>query len=150
MKEILPGLFNFTTDEYYNLTEQEAFNLGILLYVMIAQYMVLLWLTVVNIKNFLLREERYKVQPILMFYIFVVLLCVSRIAFQIWFYAIDGLRNYMGMYFPISMKMSIGAMQGWILIEITLKINHGIRVFLREEKHGSSRRIGLSVSEVRT
>ena len=75
---------------------------------MIILYGALLVCTIINIKVFLIAERKYKIQPMLVFYIAAVLLAVIRIFglfFSWYFYAKF---NYSALDLPIVMTIICG------------------------------------------
>ena len=78
------------------LTENEQSWLAFLQYLTTGLFLILLGAVCCNFWLFLIRQRRYKIQPLLVFYILAILICLARIHFSFWFIKCQLLNQLIG------------------------------------------------------
>lgn len=91
-------------------------------------FICLLALTLINTWKFLIKQKRYKNRSLLMFYIYTVMLALMRIYFSFFFFYIFLEYELFGILVKPILKLDIGVIQCWVLIELALKVTLNIRV----------------------
>ena len=81
-----------------------------------------------NTWMFLIKQKRYKTWPLLMFYILTILLAIIRIySSSCFFYDMKNL-EIIGFLMTAILKLNLGAVQCWTLIELGLRVNLNIKL----------------------
>ena len=110
-----------------------------------------------NTWKFLIRQQKYKTWPLLMFYILTIWLAIMRIYNNFFFLFIITEKEIFGFLLETILKLNIGAVQCWILVEIGLRITLNIQLtrnhqqsFIQDELEPSrwqkSQRINVLIS----
>ena len=96
-------------------------------YLITALLALLLIATGCNIWWFLVKQGRYRVYPLLLYYILAVLFLLSRLYFTIWFFKINMLVPPLAAMTPPTLKCMLVLVQCWIMIELGLRIRANIK-----------------------
>ena len=113
--ELLPGLdkLNNTWDKIITV---------ILAYAGVLFAIALLILIIHNIVMFMIKQSRWKMLPLLFFYIVAVMDLVIRIYSMIWVIEIYDNNSILAFYYPSVCKLVIGYTQFWTIGELTVRV----------------------------
>ena len=98
------------------------------MYVSTICFICMLAMALVNTWMFLIKQRKYKAWPLLMFYILTIWLAAIRIFKSYFFFYTQMSAGLLGDLLAPILKLNIGAVQCWILIELGLKITLNIRL----------------------
>ena len=119
---MLPGLDELATKYGYSQVQIRVIAAN-LYFILLIGLLVLLWL-MRNIWTILVKQGKFKVLPLLTFYIVATTLILIRIVFSLWnFQTLDNW-NVFFMLSPQSLKFVIGINMTWVTIELCLCIRH--------------------------
>ena len=95
-------------------------------YFAIACFFLQLLIAVHNIFAFLIRQGKYKTQPLLMFYLFTVAISVSRIVYNVFIFYEFGDEFFALTELMPAFDLALGIEQCWLMFELSLHINNYI------------------------
>ena len=95
-------------------------------------------LALTNTWKFLIKQKKYKNWPLLMFYLFTIVLAAMRIYSSYFMFHIIVEQSLFAILLTVNLKLSIGIIQCWVLIELALKVTQNIRLTKIVEKDESS------------
>ena len=119
----LPGFDLFVDKEAdANYTEGQLDSLVVLIYISILLFLTQLGLAIYNTWAFLIKQKKYKILPLLIFYVLVILLSISRICYSFFFFR--EYFNYRIINFLLKpiILINLGLVQCWIIYELSLRI----------------------------
>ena len=119
---ILPGLDELATQYGYNQVQKRVIAAN-LYFVFLCGLLVLLWL-MRNIWTILVKQGKWKVLPLLIFYIIATTLIVVRLIFTIWHFELINNWNTIFMILPQNLKFLIGINMTWVTLELCFCIRH--------------------------
>ena len=96
-----------------------------------------------NVWQILIKQERWKTPPLLLFYIFALIVVISRIVNAVLPsnedqpYSLENVLWYFISYSAPIAKLAVGAIQLWMMIELTIGIKTSIQ--LAEDPHAKVR-----------
>ena len=114
--------------DHPTLTTTELRTVIALMYISAACFIVELTLAIFNTWNFLIKQKKYKTWPLLMFYILTIALALMRLYFSVGLFYIVLKQELFGILIKTILKLNIGAVQCWILVELALRITYNIRI----------------------
>jgi hypothetical protein len=97
--------------------------LGIVAYIGVGLLVTLIGLTIHNVVQYLIRQKRWTVIPVLIFYVTAFFDLCYRIYTILW--VIDG-RYFFAVYFPMVCKLIIGYTQFWTILELNIRVRQCI------------------------
>ena len=77
---------------------------------------------------FLLKQGKYRMRPLLIFYLLTVLLCIIRIYYTMWLLAEVSTEVIVGFLLPPLIKINMGIHLCWSMLELSLRIRQSIKV----------------------
>ena len=90
-------------------------------------FALLLVFVLSNLWNFIIKQGKYRNQPLLMFYILSIILIIFRFYFFIWYFCFTlNKDNTLPIIAPPLVKCMLGLEQTWIMIELSVKINMSV------------------------
>ena len=90
------------------MSNPETIVLVLTSYLISLGYFVLLYLAMYNSYYFLYRQKKYKVYPLVLFYVLSIPCIVLRIYHSIWIIENTMYKQVLGFYGPAALKISIG------------------------------------------
>ena len=78
-------------------------------------------LALTNTWRFLIKQRKYKSWPLLMFYMLTIWLAVMRIYMSFFYLYINTVHSLCGVLLSALLKLNIGVVQCWILVELALR-----------------------------
>ena len=122
---ILPGLDAFA--EQYGYSDAQKNWIAASQYLMIALILfVLAWL-LYNAWNLLIRRGKYKVVPLIIFYIVAITLVLERLYDHIGFWALITNQRVLPLLMHQTLKFVIGLDQAWVNLELCLSIRYNLK-----------------------
>ena len=110
------------------LTDQQLLWLTVSLYIAILIFGLQMALTLHNCYAYLYLQRKFKVIPILVFYILTVILTGIRLFYFLMFYAnLENQYVFAMLGMPI-VKINMGLNQCWMLIELTLNVRNALKI----------------------
>ena len=93
-------------------------------------------MAIMNTWKFLIRQRKYKIWPLLMFYILTICMSSMRIYTSLFyfFYALEG--DIVAYLLTPILNLNVGAVQCWILFELGLKVTLNIRLVESLQRNG--------------
>ena len=82
MIELIPNLEQLTK-EPFDLTVAQAYGVAVEVWLLIVVFLAMLLLTLMNIWDILIRQKRWSVVPLSLFYVLIVMFIVARL---LWLY----------------------------------------------------------------
>ena len=110
------------------MTEQELRIVVAVMYFLTICFIIELAMTLNNMWKFLIKQKKYKTWPLLMFYILTICLAVARIYFSFFYFVILANNGIFGNLLHPVIKLNLGIIQCWILLELGLRVNLNIRL----------------------
>ena len=86
---------------------------------------------------FIIRQGKYKVHPLLVFYILALLTTVARFYRTVWHFTVILTNQPIGLYAPPTFKTMLGLEQAWIMIELCIRIRTTTGAMASRENHAS-------------
>ena len=99
-------------------TPQQLFWISFSQYLVAAIAVAVFFLLVANSYLYLWKGAKYRVLPLLVFYLLSMTLVILRFYGAIWFFVVH--KIIFIAYFPITCKFCLGLMQTWIMVELCL------------------------------
>ena len=109
------------------MTTAELNIIVAILYLSTFLFICELAMAVYNIWAFLIKQKKYKTLPLSIFYALTVWLMLMRIYFCLFYLTIIENESIVGSCFKPILKLDIGLVQCWILIELSLRISKSIK-----------------------
>lgn len=110
------------------LTDKQLLWLTVFLYFAILIFGLQMALTVHNCYAYLYRQRKFKVIPILVFYILTVVLTGLRLFYFLMFYGnLENQYVFAMLGLPL-VKINMGLNQCWMLIELTLNVRNALKI----------------------
>ena len=123
--EILPGLTtSFWQDDY-----DSALAVAILAYLGIVLYSLLLFLALSNTYSFLLKQGKWKIYSLSLFYFFSILCIISRILYAIFVIPIQINFYIMPFVTPAVLKIFISISHVMIMLELSIRVKQSILLY---------------------
>ena len=94
-------------------------------------YLLMLAASVFNLYTFLYKKGKYRNMPITLFYVLATLNLLVRLGYFTFFYPAVSSNNMIALLMPPLLKINIGLLQSWIMIEIALSFHLHIQLFKR-------------------
>ena len=92
---------------------------------------------VYNVWKFLIRQARYKVLPLVTFYVLALLLMSERVYFAIWFFALTYKKNsVLWQTLPLTIKAMIAVLQSWMITELCIRLHQSYKEFSSRGERG--------------
>ena len=110
------------------MSEQEMRIMVALIYFSTICFIIELAMTLTNMWKFLIKQRKYKTWPLLIFYILTICLAVVRIYNSFFFFVLVAENEIFGILLPPVIKLNLGMVQCWILLELGLRVNLNIRL----------------------
>ena len=110
------------------MTEQELRIVVAVMYFSTICFIIELAMTLTNMWRFLIKQSKYKTWPLLMFYILTICLAVVRIYFSFFYFVVVANNGIFGNLLHPVIKLNLGIVQCWILLELGLRVNLNIRL----------------------
>ena len=90
---------------------------------------------------FLLKQGKYTMRPLLIFYLLTVLLCIIRVYYTMWLLAAVSTEVIVGFLLPPIIKINMGIHLCWSMLELSLRIKQSIKITELMNDPRSSHRI---------
>ena len=116
----------FRQDEYYESTDCTSTKMAIFIaqvYLMTLTYVVMFFFCLHNLLKYVIKERRYKNLPLLFSYILAMLVTLMRICYFTFYYHFFFDIGFIFNFMPAILKLSIGILQGWIMIELAMNMD---------------------------
>ena len=94
------------------------------------ELIVLVW-AIYNVVVILIRGGKYKVLPLLTFYILIILLFCMRLYNGIFLWALLTKQISTLLYAPLGLKFAVGLVQTWVNVEMCTSIRHSLKMIKR-------------------
>ena len=125
----LPGLDDFIERNgmEQQLSKGQQNSLIALIYISIILFFFMLCMAIYNTWVFLIKSGKYKVMPLTLFYVLVMLLCADRIVFSINFFNIYLNNEIIPCLMKYIIQLNLGIVQCWNLCELSLRVRQSIK-----------------------
>ena len=113
----------------YELGEMSLTEMNVLVFVIYLAsvlYILEIAMALHNIWFFLIKQGKYKTWPLLLFYMLVTMLGISRFYYSLWFFEIQLDYGLPGHNLKPLYKINLGVVQCWMLIELSLRIKENL------------------------
>ena len=128
---ILPGYDKLTEND---VSKAQMKCLATMQYLLTFLFALLLVFVLSNLWNFIIKQGKYRNQPLLMFYILSIILIIFRFYFFIWYLNFTFVtQNSLGIIAPPLVKCMLGLEQTWIMVELSIKINMSVDQVKKEK-----------------
>ena len=124
--KLLPGID--TENSVYGMSHQQDITIAILAYISILAYLGMLCLEIHNVYFYLLKQGKYKVYPVLLFYLLAIPCTIMRIYNDFYITLTDIYFLFIG-NFPAAIKACIGLTQILMVVELTIRVKQSTIVF---------------------
>ena len=129
MKNILPG---FSSSKYSTMDSEELVIYAVEHYLLILLYTLLFVLVNMNIWSILIKQSKYQNLPLTVFYVFAFMTILFRLIYLI--FCFTSVKLVIVSFMEAITKFCVGALQTWMICEITLRVkNHDVSLE-REKK----------------
>ena len=81
-----------------------------------------------NIWAFLIKQQKYKTSPLVVFYVIAVLLTLTEIYYSIWILYESVNKIFFAYEFKPILMINMGLIQCWIMLELSLRLKLNIRI----------------------
>ena len=122
--DVIPDLHKLAED---GLDNSQLYAFAIFNLVLMVLYAAVLALTLHNIWAFLIKQRKYRAVPLTMIYVLTVLLCCLRITLLYFFVELYSSGTVASQ--TAFLKLAIGWVQIWMLIELSLKLRLIIKLY---------------------
>ena len=95
--------------------------------------MVVLYWVLHNTYTIIIKQKKYKVAPLLTFYIVTTMMILMYIYFEIYLWKITKKQNVFFIIMPIVLKFGLGLDQTWVNIELSVSFKHSLDTILNAE-----------------
>ena len=123
----LPGLN--VHDSCIKFNSGEVIGATLIAYLVTAIFIFLLYITVWNTYNFLIKQRKYKVYPLLLFYILSYADILLRIYHSFWMVDVIEYQQIFAVIGVMWIKVCIGIAQILVIVELTIRIEQSMRVY---------------------
>lgn len=123
---MLPCINKF--EEEYTLSQAQLRASTALIYLCTLCFIFLLAMALTNTWKFLIKQQKYKNWTLLTFYILVIMLASFRIYDSFFYFCVGDNMIFIVIILNPTLKLNIGAVQCWVLIELALKVTLNIRL----------------------
>ena len=129
--KLLPGIDFSNLD--YQLTPSEGIIIVSIAYFSITVYTIMLILECHNVYYYLIKQHKYRVIPMTLFYLFAIPCCMVRIWMNIYIVPGDALFNPFFAFCPACLKICIGMAQILVMIELHMRVKQTIELLKYSE-----------------
>lgn len=79
-----------------------------------------------NIWAFLIKQQKYKTWPLLVFYVLAILLSISRLYYSFWYFYVQYSYGIIGHLSKPILVINLGVVQCWMLFELSLRLKENL------------------------